>query len=61
LQIFKPEERLIGLKPEEVLQIFKPEERLIGLKPEERLAGLSANEIRTMRAYLERLEQEEGS
>ena len=52
---------LSHLTPEERLMGLKPEERLIGLKPEERLAGLSVLEIRAMRAYLERLEQEGGN
>ena len=57
------EQKLAGLKPEDILSRFSPEERLVGLKagdilgqfsPEERLVGLKPEDIE---AYLKKLKQ----
>ncbi|MBP8000845.1 MAG: hypothetical protein KA314_16410 [Chloroflexi bacterium] len=47
LQTLSPEERLAGLRPEDVLVHFRPEERLMGLQPEE------------IEAYLQKLKKQE--
>ncbi|MDL1964450.1 MAG: hypothetical protein LWW98_08990 [Deltaproteobacteria bacterium] len=54
LSKFKTEERLKGLKAEEVLSKFKAEEVLSKFKTEERLKGLKAEEIEF---YLEKLKK----
>jgi hypothetical protein len=56
LQGLSPDEVLMRFRPEEVLTRFRPEERLQGLAPEERLQGLSKEDIRKLRAYLNRLD-----
>ena len=48
------EERLAGLKPEEIFARFKPEERLAGLKPEEIFARFKPEEIE---AYLKKIKR----
>jgi len=44
LKSYTIEERLLGLKPEEILTRYKPEERLLGLKPEEILTRYNPEE-----------------
>ena len=39
-----PEEKMMGLKPEQRLAGLAPEEKMMGLKPEQRLAGLAPEE-----------------
>lgn len=48
------EERLAGLKSQDILSRFNPEERLVGLKPEEWLATLKPEEIEN---YLNKIKQ----
>ncbi|ETR69189.1 MAG: hypothetical protein OMM_04095 [Candidatus Magnetoglobus multicellularis str. Araruama] len=45
LSLFKPEDRLRGLKPEDVFKQFKTKDRLRGLKPEDRLHGLKPEDV----------------
>ena len=58
-----PEERLKGLRAEDVLSRFDPEERLKGLRAEERLKGLRAEErlkglkVEDIDAYLKKLKK----
>jgi hypothetical protein len=49
------EERLKGLKPEEVFSLYAPRERLKGLKPEERVKGLKPEEVFSLYAPRERV------
>ncbi|MCL4868543.1 MAG: hypothetical protein KJ063_06235, partial [Anaerolineae bacterium] len=55
LEKLSPEERLVGLRPEEVLRQYRPEERLVGLRPEEVLRQYRPEEIE---AYLQQLKKQ---